>query len=175
MKWRDDCRIILEQLMRVFLALSLLLILSAASQVEAKQVVGYIEPVTVTPPGVRFTAKMDTGALKCSLHATGISQFDRNGEPWVRFTIRPAKGASMELTRKLVRIAKVKRHKRDVQKRPVVELEVCLKDVRRTVQVNLINRSGLNYRMLIGRDFLKGYFMVDPELKKTSQPSCAER
>jgi hypothetical protein len=37
----------------------------------------------------------------------------------------------------------------------VVDLELCLGDVKRTVEVNLVDRSNFNYPLLVGAKALK--------------------
>ena len=39
-------------------------------------------------------AKIDTGARTSSLHADDVEEFDRDGEPWVRFTVHPWQDAA---------------------------------------------------------------------------------
>ena len=161
--------------MKTIILTSVLVFLLAATTSSAKQVVGFVEPVRVTPPGVIYQAKIDSGARISSLHATDIRVFKKDGKRWVTFKIMDEKDNPVELTLELVRIANIKRHKAASQKRPVVLLGLCLKNVYRQTQVNLIDRSRFKYRLLIGRDYLSGHFLIDPENEKTSRPECRER
>jgi hypothetical protein len=36
----------------------------------------------------------------------------------------------------------------------------------------VVDRSGLTYPMLIGRDFLQGDFLVDPSVSYKTEPQC---
>ena len=42
-------------------------------------------------------------------------------------------------------------------------------------EVNLINRSGMNYRMLLGRLYMAGDFLVDPKATFLTRPTCQDR
>src|SRR3546814_6895345 len=54
-------------------------------------------------------------------------------------------------------------------KRPVVELEMCLGDVKRTVEVNLTDRSSFNYPLLIGAKALRKFdAAVNPARRYTA-------
>jgi hypothetical protein len=43
-----------------------------------------------------------------------------------------------------------------------IELEICLAGVKNNIRVNLTNREGMNYRMILGRTALEDNFVVDP-------------
>ena len=49
------------------------------------------------------------------------------------------------------------RTKPSAAKRPVVDLELCLGNVKRTVEVNLTDRSSFNYPLLIGAKALREF------------------
>ena len=51
-------------------------------------------------------------------------------------------------------------------------LGVCLGSVQRTVEVNVVDRSGFDYPVLIGRSFLAGIFVVDPGERFLLTPDC---
>ncbi len=62
----------------------------------------------------------------------------------------------------------------DPSKRPVVELEMCLGNVKRSVEVNLTNRSSFNYPLLIGAKALREFgAAVNPARRYTAdKPGC---
>ena len=108
--------------------------------------------------GEVLKAKMDTGALTASLSAKDIETFTRDGEEWVRFRLGTKDASNKVYEHKVARISKIKSRSdeedegesTEVAKRPVVDLELCLGDVKRTVEVNLTDRSNFNYPLLIG-------------------------
>ena len=59
-------------------------------------------------------------------------------------------------------------------KRPVVDLELCLGNVKRTVEVNLTDRSSFNYPLLIGAKALREFgAAVNPARRFTAdKPDC---
>lgn len=146
--------------------------LKAESQ---KETVGWIERVKVYPGGITVRAKLDTGAKTASLDCACIQPIEKeNGEKWVSFKVTNFRGETIAFERKIERIAKIKRHYGGVQERYVVRMGVCLKNTYRETEVNLVDRSGFNYQMLIGRKFLKGQFLIDPDAIATSKPDCPD-
>jgi hypothetical protein len=139
---------------------------------QSKDIVGRIEKVRIYPGDLVLRAKLDTGARNSSLHAPGITKFEMNGETWVRFSMKNHRGEEATLERKIIREAKIKQKNRDSEKRPVIMLGICLGRQYREVEVNLVDRAEFNYPMLIGRSFMVGHLLVDPELKYTVEPAC---
>lgn len=139
-----------------------------------KQTVGWLERVTLESEGLVIAAKLDTGADTSSLHATGIRTFVRDGGDWVAFEVLGENGVKAGFERKVVRVARVRRASGGVQKRPTVVMGVCLGKVYRLTEVNLTDRSGFDYEMLLGRSFLAQHFAVDSALTYSVDPACAE-
>ncbi|MFH1115829.1 MAG: RimK/LysX family protein [Pseudomonadota bacterium] len=146
-----------------------------ASASEQMKTVGLIENVRVAPGGLIFSAKMDTGADHSSVDALSVHRFKRKGVRWVRFRLIADDGRSVTLERELVRLTAIKKPGMKKHTRPVVMLTICLGTVSREVQVNLVDRSRFNYKMLIGRSFMKDAFLVDPSRKFTVEPQCPLR
>ena len=146
----------------------------ASSPIAAqnKDIVGRVEKVRICPGDLVLRAKLDTGARNSSLHAPGITKFEKNGEAWVRFSLKDHRGEEATMERKLVRQATIKQKAADSEKRPVIMLGICMGRQYREVEVNLVDRANFNYPMLIGRSFMSGHFVVDPELKYTIEPDC---
>ena len=143
---------------------------------------GRYEYIKLPEIGETLQAKMDTGALTASLSAKHIETFTRDGEPWVRFQLA-TKGASDKVyEHKVARISKIKNRADEDDdkeepasaKRPVVDLEMCLGSVKRTVEVNLTDRSSFNYPLLIGAKALREFgAAVNPARRYTAdKPDC---
>lgn len=143
--------------------------------VQAKQVIGWVERARITPGNFIIHAKIDTGAKTSSLNAGNIKEFMRHGEEWVRFTVTNREGKSTTIERRLRRVAVIKRHFGGKQERLVVRMGICLAGVYRYAEVNLVDRSGFNYGLLIGRSFLQGRLIVDPSRTFTTEPDCPGR
>ncbi|KIH81188.1 ATP-dependent zinc protease family protein [Pseudomonas batumici] len=143
---------------------------------------GRYEYIRLPEIGQTFKAKMDTGALTASLSAKDIELFKRDGEDWVRFRLGTADAGNKVYEHKVSRISRIKTRSEededgeaaDPSKRPVVELEMCLGNVKRTVEVNLTNRSSFNFPLLIGAKALREFgAAVNPARRYTAdKPDC---
>ncbi len=145
-----------------------------AADADAKPVVGWIEDVFVHPGDILIRAKLDTGADVSSLHGLDIEEFDRKGERWVRFTLMDDGGKKVPMERKVVRDITITRHRGRQEKRVVVHLGICLGTLYRTVEVNLVDRTGLKYPMLVGRSFMADALLIDPSRELTTRPHCED-
>lgn len=156
-------------------ALAMLPVLVAGASVAAetpKIVAGWLENVQIFPGSVVVRAKLDTGATLSSLDCDCITPYMRDGEEWVSFGVRGADGKITSLERKVLRRVKIKRHFGETQERLVVRLGMCLADRYKEVDVTLVDRSGFNYPLLVGRNFLHGNVVVDSDAKFTTKPNC---
>ena len=158
---------------RTGIRLVLVLVLGlGVTTLYAKEVVGWVERVQLYPGGINVRAKMDSGAKTSSLHCECITPVERDGEDWVSFTVRNVEGEVIRLEKPVLRVAKIKRHFGESQERYVIRLGICLGSVYREEEVTLVDRSGFNYPMLIGRNFLKGDFLIDPDQTFTLKGRC---
>ncbi|WP_107773862.1 ATP-dependent zinc protease family protein [Nocardioides sediminis] len=128
-------------------------------------VAGWREWVSLPEPGVEWIkAKLDTGARSSSIHAFDVEELERDGQPWVRFSIHPWQRSQEDAVhhecpvhdRRLVRSSSG-----HSEERYVVLLDVSL--VGRTVraEVTLSSRDEMGFRMLVGREALRQGFLVD--------------
>ena len=143
-----------------------------ACAIQAKEVVGWVEKVTIHPGDLVVKAKIDSGAKTSSLNCRCYNFFKRDGKQWVKFTVVNYEGEITELEQPVVRIAKIKRHYGEMQERPVVKLGLCLANKYKETEFTLIDRSGLNYQVLVGRQFLQEDFLIDPGETFTRKPVC---
>jgi len=152
--------------------LLLLILVSVPVIGMAKDVVGWTEKAVIHPGGLEVRAKVDTGAKTSSLNCECREFFNKNGEQWLRFSVINYEGEKIWLEKKVLRMVTIKRHFGGVQERPVIRLGVCLGGVYRDTEVNVIDRSGLKYQMLIGRKFLDDKFLVDSSAQFINPPHC---
>lgn len=150
--------------------------LVAASQSAADRgkmiVVGFAEHAAIPQIGLRLKAKMDTGAKTTSIHAVNVERFKRNGKDWVHFTVR-AGGRNFVLERRVIRISRIRRTKVGVVERPVVLLGICVAGYYKRAQVNLTDRTGMNYPLLIGRRFMStGQLVIASSVRFRGKAEC---
>ncbi len=139
-----------------------------------RQIIGHVENVRIVPGEAVFKARIDSGAETSSLDAGDVVEFQRDGKPWVRFTVASDGGGTLTLERPVVRAANVRRAGAATQKRYVVSLGLCLGRVFALAEVNLADRAGMTYRMLIGRRFLSDRFLIDVAAANLTTPECPE-
>ncbi|WP_372778504.1 ATP-dependent zinc protease [Litorivivens sp.] len=140
-----------------------------------KVIAGWIEKVTV--PLIRdepIKAKLDSGANTSSIHAIDVEQFEQDGDDWVRFTFVDKDGAKKELERAMVRGVKIKDLGGGADRRPVIELDMCFDGRVHKTQFTLSDRSGFNYRILLGRRFMKGVAVIDPDETYLTKDHCRD-
>lgn len=169
--------------LKPFTLLLCLLTLSCPSLAAGKTVYGLNEYIHVQDLDLLVASKLDTGAMTASLSARDIKRFKRDGETWVRFVLAIDGQPERIIERPLARISKIKRRAGDFDPdegktytpRPVIELELCMGQALRTIEVNLTDRSAFQYPLLIGSEALKHFeAMVDPSLKYAAgEPGCA--
>ncbi|GFM80901.1 hypothetical protein PSCICN_15930 [Pseudomonas cichorii] len=162
--------------------LALLSLLALPVMAAEPTLYGRYENIKVPEIGETFKAKMDTGALTASLSAKDIELFQRDGEDWVRFRLATKDADNKVHEHKVSRISKIKGRSEgddddeviDPTKRPVVDLELCLGNKKRTVEVNLVDRSHFNYPLLIGAKALREFdAAVNPARRYTAdKPDC---
>jgi len=142
------------------------------SEIAPPLVVGWVERVSLHPGDITIPAKVDTGAVSCSLHAVEPERYSRDGREWVRFRIKDWKGEERTIERQIVGTKRIKRHFGGFQRRPVIRLGICLGTIYKVVDVNLVDRTGFEYPMLIGRNFMDTSLVVNPSVKHTIEPDC---
>lgn len=138
-----------------------------------REIFGWLEWVAVGERGVRLKAKLDTGATTSSLTAEDIVLFKKDGKRHVRFVVRDEDHDVEEsFESRLVRYVRIRRHDGATQRRPVIEMGMCLGTVYRKQEFTLVDRSSFVYPVLVGRNFMRGHIIVDPGDTFLQKPSC---
>ena len=136
---------------------------------DTKITAGWVENIVLETGQLRLRAKLDTGAKTSSIHAENIESFDKDGQPWVRFSLPKSylKNAKEQpaVEIPLTRTVLIKRHKMPSARRSVVTLGFCINSHYYRTEFTLADRRNYLYPVLLGRSFLAGRIMVDPEFK----------
>jgi hypothetical protein len=134
--------------------------------VRAKRVVGWREWVRLPDLGIdSIKAKVDTGARTSALHAFGLREVERDGRAYARFEIHPEQRSSrpaVPVELPLVAHRRVRDSSGRVEERPVVESVIELLGERWPIEITLTHRDVMGFRMLLGRQAIRGRFVVDP-------------
>ncbi len=123
--------------------------------------------------GFALDAKVDTGADSTSIDARNIEEFERDDERWVRFELLSNDERNVTVERKVIDTVTIVQASGSREERFVVELDLCVGNLLMTTEVNLANREGLDFRMLLGREFLvRGHYLVNPAEEYARNPAC---
>lgn len=135
----------------------------AALRIADKQVIGGIERVHLSPPGLTLEARIDTGAESSSLDARNIREFERDGSTWVRFLLVDRDTDEVhEIERRVVRFVRILQSSvDDSERRPVVRFRMALGTHVQVAEFTLSDREHLAFPVLIGRNVLKDVMIVD--------------
>lgn len=148
-------------------------IAGGSTDTNRKDILGWIEWVDIGRGPLRLKAKLDTGATTSSLTAEDIEVFKKDGKRHVRFVVRDEDHDVEEsFESRLVRYVRIRRHDGATQRRPVIEMGMCLGTVYRKQEFTLVDRSSFVYPVLVGRNFMRGHIIVDPGDTFLQKPSC---
>lgn len=131
-----------------------------------KMPVGWREWIALPGLGIgAIKVKIDTGARSSSLHAFDVETFERDGAAWVRFVVHPWQRDCTTTVRAEAPVHEF-RHIRSssghLTHRPVILAEVELDGRRWPIELTLASRDEMGFRMLLGREAVRGRFVVDP-------------
>jgi len=144
------------------------------------QLYGYVEKVTLVEKQLPLSAKLDTGAKSASLNASQITEFQKDGKPYLRFIVSTKDNKEYLFEAPYVGKVKIKVRAQEGGscsqtapiKRPVVLMSVQLGQQVKSIKVNLTNRKRFNYPFLLGRDAIIAFNgAVNPALKFTMSKS----
>ena len=125
-------------------------------------IVGAIEWVRIEPAGLLLESRIDTGAVTTSVHADNIQLVEKEGKRYVRFVLTdPNSDEKVEQELRLRRRVLIKQSGLPDTRRYVVRMWVTLGETRSRIDVNLSDRTGFEYPLLISRNFLTDSMIVD--------------
>jgi hypothetical protein len=125
-------------------------------------VIGWNEVVDLPDWQIRrLRAKVDTGARTSALHVENIEELPRGH---VRFDVvlhRARRDRRVAVETRIVRRGRVRSSSGHYTTRIFVATRVRLGPIEREIELSLVDRGPMIYRMLLGRSALAGHVLVD--------------
>ena len=128
-------------------------------------VLGWREWVALPDLGIaRLRAKVDTGARSSALHVDAHWRFVEGGAPWVGFRLHVGRRQPhrIETCAPLHDEREVVDSGGHRSRRMFLRTNLQLAGRQRVIELNLCDRRGMLFPMLLGRSALDGLFAVDP-------------
>ena len=139
---------------------------------DQKCIIGATATLLEKQSELLFRARVDSGAKSCSMHVEKM-EIEEESEKMVdnigkviRFQISNGDDKKQWLTSKISGyvIIKTSDNTKEKERRYKVPLTFRWKHMEKEVLVTLNNRKHMEYPLLLGRNFLRGDFLVDVEL-----------
>jgi hypothetical protein len=135
-----------------------------------KRIIGATAFMKEVSTGLTFAARVDTGAETCSLHVEKIEIKNESPKPTknrgkaIRFLVKNEQGKSDWIETTIADVVLVKSSAQpsgELERRYKVRLSLRCEGYRKEVLVTLTDRTDMDYPLLIGRNYLRGEFLVD--------------
>jgi hypothetical protein len=130
------------------------------------RVLGWREWVALPDLGINaIKAKIDTGARSSALHAFEVETFSQAGQEKIRFKVHPRQ---RDTTRTVIAEAdllgqrEVRNSGGHVELRYAIQTSVEIGGMCWLIDLTLTNRDTMGFRMLLGRQAIRGHFLVNP-------------
>jgi len=137
---------------------------------RSKRIIGATATISEATSGLPFSARIDTGATTCSIHALKWEIEDpakrpaKNVGKQIRVLIANEKGEQAwveAVVAARVRVRSSVQDEDDYHGRYKVVLPLEHNGVKKEVLVTINDRTNMEYPLLIGRNFLRNDFVVD--------------
>lgn len=158
-----------------------ILLAAPASARELKRV-GWVEEIAIADVGSIVKAKLDTGAKTSSIDAeiidirkTGEVRKNSTGDTVV-FALQLNDGTIKTFERAIDRYVRIKKKGGGFIRRPVITMGFCIAGRLVKEEVNLANREGFIYPVLVGRNMMQhADIMIDASRTMITRPTCTEQ
>ncbi|MFP7725995.1 ATP-dependent zinc protease family protein [Lysobacter sp. D1-1-M9] len=130
----------------------------------ARIVLGWREWVALPALGLdAIRAKVDTGARSSALHVDAQWRFTEGGAPWVGFRLTPSDAVgAIEARAPVLDEREVTDSGGHTTRRVFLRTPLRLAGIEREIEINLSDRRGMLFPMLLGRTATARAFTVDP-------------
>jgi hypothetical protein len=142
--------------------------------------IGWREWVVLPDLGVHLVkAKIDTGARSSALHAFDVEIRRRGHAQHVFFSLHPLQRDDRSVVHCSAPLADerwVTSSNGKKEMRPVIRTRVGILDALWDIELTLTSRDEMGFRMLLGREAIRGRYLVDPARsfltrKRTKKPT----
>lgn len=134
---------------------------------KIKPIIGWREEINLVGLGVKnIKAKVDSGAKTSALHVTNLEFYKRKGEEYVKFDVHPLQRKSKPVVKahsKVYEYRNIKSSNGQSSERPVIITEIEMMGIKFPIELTLVNRELMGFRMLLGRQALRKRFLIDAE------------
>ncbi len=131
-----------------------------------RRIVGWREWIALPALGLdRVKAKFDTGARTSALHAWDQEVYEVDGAPWIRFRAHPIQNNDTHVVDCAAPLADcrwVTNSGGTRERRNVIRTPIAIGSETWTIEITLTNRDEMGFRMLVGRQAMRGRLIVDP-------------
>jgi len=131
-----------------------------------KMLVGWREWVCLPELGIEaIKAKIDTGARTSALHAFRLRSFEEDGRQMVAFSLHPLQKRDLpevDCIAEIIDRRRVRDSGGHAEWRYIIRSKVSLAGQIWAVEFSLTNRENMGFRMLLGREAMRGRLQVDP-------------
>jgi hypothetical protein len=132
---------------------------------KRRPAVGWREWAALPDLGIpAIKVKLDTGARSSALHAFDITRHDDATGAWVEFEVHPLQRDSSTVIRSRARLLDERWVRSSSGRRtfrPVIVTTLVLGDQAWPIELTLVRRDLMGFRMLVGREALRRRFLVD--------------
>jgi len=139
---------------------------SGSANNEPPPLIGWREWVSLPQLGIpAIKAKVDTGARTSAIHAFDIERIKKNGEDWLAFTVQPVQRDDSIVLRAQAPLIDVRTvtdsggHKAE---RFFIETRLNIGQHSRLIEMTLVQRKDMLFRMLLGRTAITPGIQIDP-------------
>lgn len=133
---------------------------------KVKMTIGWREFVSIPNLGIKeIKAKVDTGARTSALHVSNLKIVKRGQTKFAEFTVHPKQhSAKPEIhnRHKISSFRLVKSSNGISSKRPVIKTNVMIGLEKKEIEITLVNRDLMGFRLLLGRTAVRNDCIIDP-------------
>ncbi|MDP8244420.1 MAG: RimK/LysX family protein [Candidatus Hinthialibacter antarcticus] len=143
---------------------------------QEKTVIGWVEPVELVDWGIgRIRAKVDTGARSSALHVDELVDL---GDGRIQFYVvlsRKNQEKRVQVVAPLLKTGQVRSSTGKYTTRYFVNTRVRIGHIEKDIEISLVCRKKMIFRMLLGRRALAHDFVVDVSRRDTLRKRKRER